>query len=172
MQATVGKFWTLSSQCWLEDNPQFCSSDHRKEWINEIEEPKTTVGVLGNAGVGKESVELYKSHGLVDWTLFCRFDLLLLVVILAECTSRWSGSASHVRFAWVYCCSRELRFIIDMVEAKEVKEVKDTVSVYCGEVQFITWQEWATELKVLVDECSSEKIKILVLELDNLQPDP
>lgn len=105
MQATVGKFWTLSSQCWLEDNPQFCSSDHRKEWINEIEEPKTTVGVLGNAGVGKESVELYKSHGLVDWTLFCRFDLLLLVVILAECTSRWSGSASHVRFAWVYCCS-------------------------------------------------------------------
>ena len=32
----------------------------------------------------------------------------------------------------------ELRFIIDMVEAKEVKEVKDKVSVYCGEVQFIT----------------------------------
>jgi len=60
----------------LEENSQFCSIDRRNEWINEIEgiltmsSPKTTVGVLGNTGVGKVSVELYTSHALVDWTFF------------------------------------------------------------------------------------------------------
>lgn len=45
----------------LEENPLFCSNDRREEWINEINErlamsaPKTTVGVLGNTGVGKVS---------------------------------------------------------------------------------------------------------------------
>lgn len=47
----------------LEENPEFCSIDRRKEWTNEIEgilaksSPKTTVGVLGNTGVGKVSVD-------------------------------------------------------------------------------------------------------------------
>ena len=64
----------------------------------------------------------------------------------------------------------ELRFNADM---EEVKAVKDEVPVYRGEVEFITRHEWATELKILVDECSSEDNKIMFfLEPDALNPDP
>jgi hypothetical protein len=64
----------------LKDNPLFCSNDRREEWIKEIDDrlatsaPKTTIGVLGNTGVGKVS---YATSA--DWMSF--FALLGLVVV-------------------------------------------------------------------------------------------
>ena len=67
-----------STKSILEENLEFCSIDRRNEWTKEIEgilaksSPKTTVGVLGNTGVGKVSVD-----ELCIIAVNCFFDRIL-----------------------------------------------------------------------------------------------
>ena len=50
----------------------------------------------------------------------------------------------------------ELRYNKDLVNPKE-----ESVAVYKGEVEFITLQEWVTELKILMEECSTHESKTI-----------
>ena len=118
----------------LEGNELFCSNDRRKEWLKEISgqlndsEPKTTIGVLGNTGVGKSS---------------------LLNALLDEASVLPTSGSRGCTAAVV-----ELRFNADMEKADPTGK---QVTCYRGDVEFMTLQEWQTELKILVDECSTHE---------------
>ena len=54
----------------------------------------------------------------------------------------------------------ELRFNKDLqVKEDDNSSMDHLLTVYKGEVEFITLQEWAQELKMLVDECSTHEEK-------------
>ena len=54
--------WVTHWAKWLKENPDFCSENRRKEWLEDINNllekstPQTVFGVLGNTGVGKSSL--------------------------------------------------------------------------------------------------------------------
>jgi hypothetical protein len=131
----------------LDDNPLFCSQDRRQEWTQEITDilskaaPKTSIGVLGNTGVGKSS---------------------LLNAILDEAAVLPTSGSRGCTAAVV-----ELSFNADLKKAAPLLQAQDddetaitTTPVYKGKVEFIRHQEWMTELAILVDECSTEDKKI------------
>ena len=127
----------------LEENELFCSNDRRDEWLKEILgllnsfEPKTTIGVLGNTGVGKSS---------------------LLNALLDEASVLPTSGSRGCTAAVV-----ELRFNSDMENANADQQ---QVACYRGDVEFMTLQEWQTELKILVDECSTHEKTVYALEPD------
>lgn len=127
----------------LEDNELFCSNDRRQEWLKEISsqlndsEPKTTIGVLGNTGVGKSS---------------------LLNALLDEASVLPTSGSRGCTAAVV-----ELRFNADMEKADPTEK---QVACYRGDVEFMTLQEWQTELKILVDECSTHEKTVYAREPD------
>ena len=127
----------------LEDNELFCSNDRRQEWLKEISsqlndsEPKTTIGVLGNTGVGKSS---------------------LLNALLDEASVLPTSGSRGCTAAVV-----ELRFNADM---EKVDPTGKQVACYRGDVEFMTLQEWQTELKILVDECSTHEKTVYAREPD------
>ena len=57
----------------------------------------------------------------------------------------------------------ELRFNTDL---EEVPDGAVEVPVYRGEVEFMTRQEWVDELKILVDECSTQEKTVYAREPD------
>ena len=129
----------------LNDNPLFCSNERRNEWTKEIGDllketaPKTTIGVLGNTGVGKSS---------------------LLNALLDEASVLPTSGSRGCTAAVV-----ELRYNADF-ENKKVNTSAEEVPCYRGEVEFITYQEWLAELRILVDECSTQDKNIYALEPD------
>jgi hypothetical protein len=71
----------------------------------------------------------------------------------------------------------ELRFNTDLLEVKDDNTNNDDAStelaVYKGEVEFITLDEWAQELKILVEECCTHEEKKVYARPpeENRQPD-
>jgi len=127
----------------LGSNPSFCSEDRRQEWSKEISDilgsssSKTIVGVLGNTGVGKSS---------------------LLNALLDEAAVLPTSGSRGCTAAVV-----ELRFNSDIETSNESRK---EVSVYKGEVEFMTLQEWQTELQILLDECSNQQKYVYAVEPD------
>jgi len=58
----------------------------------------------------------------------------------------------------------ELRFNSELLEQKNRND--DEVPVYRGIVEFITLDEWRAELKILVEECSTQENKVFIIEPD------
>ncbi|KAL7554660.1 hypothetical protein ACHAWF_018144, partial [Thalassiosira exigua] len=130
----------------LEENEDFCSEARRREWLEDIDgllgrgSPRTVFGVLGNTGVGKSSL----LNSLLDEA-----------AVLPTSGSR--GCTATVV---------ELVFHSDLTKDdgrdEDIDSPQSTVPVYKGEVQFITLEDWRKELKVLVEECSTQDKTIYV----------
>lgn len=119
----------------LKDNPLFCSEDRRNDWTAEISESLTKSApnvVIGVLG----NTGVGKSS--------------LLNAILEEASVLPTSGSRGCTAAVV-----ELRF------NKALKDTTEEVPVYKGEVEFITLQEWAAELKILIDECSTADEKTI-----------
>ena len=119
----------------LSDNPLFCSEDRRKDWTAEISESLSKSApnvVIGVLG----NTGVGKSS--------------LLNAILEEASVLPTSGSRGCTAAVV-----ELRF------NKDLKEATEEVPVYKGEVEFITLDEWAAELKILIDECSTVEEKTI-----------
>lgn len=120
----------------LHHNPDFCSAERRQEWTTEITQllakkvpPQAVIGVLGNTGVGKSS---------------------LLNALLDEASILPTSGSRGCTAAVV-----ELRFNTDLKQ----QAIEGGAPVYKGEVEFMSLSEWHTELKVLVEECSTHDDK-------------
>ncbi|KAL3795128.1 hypothetical protein HJC23_007356 [Cyclotella cryptica] len=119
----------------LKENPNFCSEIRMNELIGDIDDiakkisPRTTIGVLGNTGTGKSS---------------------FLNALLEEASVLPTSGSRGCTAAVV-----ELVFHFDLV--KEPQHPDQKVPVYTGEVEFITLEDWRKELKVLIDECSTQE---------------
>lgn len=123
----------------LNNNPNFCSEARKDDWMEEINQltkkssPQTIFGVLGNTGVGKSSL----LNGLLD-------EAAVLPT---------SGSRG--------CTAAVVELVYNSELLKEpdstVAEKLPVVPVYKGTVEFITLDDWKKELKVLVEECSTQE---------------
>ena len=141
----------------------FCSEARNDEWREEVEDqlssgtigPKTIVGVLGSTGVGKSS---------------------LLNALLDEAAVLPTSGSRGCTAAVV-----ELTYNRDLVQdaaqtasaaTASVSSAAKKIPVYKGKVEFIKLEDWRAELKLLVDECSTQEKSIYSRcpEEDN-QPD-
>mmetsp|Transcript_8989 Transcript_8989/g.17921 ORF Transcript_8989/g.17921 Transcript_8989/m.17921 type:complete len:1419 (-) Transcript_8989:154-4410(-) len=123
----------------LNNNKNFCSEARKDDWLEEINQltkkssPQTVFGVLGNTGVGKSSL----LNGLLDEA-----------AVLPTSGSRGCTAA-----------------VVELVYNSELLKEPDTtvaeklpvVPAYKGTVEFITLDDWTKELKVLVEECSTQE---------------
>lgn len=119
----------------LNDNPLFCSEDRRKDWTSEITESLAKSApnvVIGVLG----NTGVGKSS--------------LLNALLEEASVLPTSGSRGCTAAVV-----ELRF------NKDLKDATAEVPVYKGEVEFITLKEWAMELKILIEECSTAEEKTI-----------
>lgn len=131
------------------ENKLFCSEARRQEWVKEISSaldksvPETVMAVLGSTGVGKSS---------------------LLNALLAEANILPTSGSRGCTAAVV-----ELRFNKDFLEPK----IDQTTTVYKGQVELISMKDWLDELKVLLDECSTNDTKTVYARPpeDQRQPD-
>lgn len=119
----------------LNDNPLFCSENRRKDWTAEISE---------NLAKSAPNVVI----GVLGNTGVGKSSLLN--AILEEASVLPTSGSRGCTAAVV-----ELRF------NKDLKDPTKEVPVYKGEVEFITLTEWATELKILIDECSTAEEKTI-----------
>jgi len=145
----------------LKDNPDFCSENRRKEWLEEVNNllekstPQTVFGVLGNTGVGKSSL----LNGLLDEAAVlptsgsrgCTAAVVELVFnsdLVPEETSKNGAADDEV-----------------LTEATLTADTppQQQTHVYRGEVEFITLEDWRKELKTLVDEVSTQEKTIYAL---------
>ena len=145
----------------LKDNPDFCSENRRKEWLEEVNNllekstPQTVFGVLGNTGVGKSSL----LNGLLDEAAVlptsgsrgCTAAVVELVFnsdLVPEETSKNGAADGEVL--------TEATLTADVTQQQQTH-------VYRGEVEFITLEDWRKELKTLVDEVSTQEKTIYAL---------
>ncbi|KAL7499648.1 hypothetical protein ACHAWT_010345 [Skeletonema menzelii] len=123
----------------LNNNPNFCSETRKDDWMEEINQltkkssPQTIFGVLGNTGVGKSSL----LNGLLDEA-----------AVLPTSGSR-GCTAAVVELVY----NSELMKEVDATVAEKLP----VVPAYKGTVEFITLDDWKKELKVLVEECSTQE---------------
>eukprot|EP00536_Pseudo-nitzschia_multiseries_P011811 jgi/Psemu1/289916/fgenesh1_pg.422_\ len=126
----------------------FCSEARNEEWRKQIRDqlsigtagPKTVIGVLGSTGVGKSS---------------------LLNALLDEAAVLPTSGSRGCTAAVV-----ELTYNRDLLQdpvghagpPPSTNPVPDNkkVPVYKGKVEFMKLEDWTTELKFLVDECSTQ----------------
>jgi len=129
----------------------FCSNARYEGWQREIKEqlligkagPKTVVGVLGATGVGKSSM----LNALLDEA-----------AVLPTSGSRGCTAAVV-----------ELTYNTDLLQDPMGRERTPSINtmppkkvpVYKGKIEFMTLEDWATELKLLVNECSTPQELVL-----------
>jgi len=154
----------------LQSNPLFCNNDRREEWRGEITRllskspPKTIFGVLGNTGVGKVCFYFIYSYLYFAMHLF-HAKLLYQLCMQSSLLNALLDEASVLPTSGSRGCTAtvvELRYNIDLL-AVEGHEV----SVYKGDIEFMSHNEWMTELRILVDECCTQEKRVY-----QRQPDP
>jgi len=123
----------------------FCSEARSEEWKKEIQDqlssvtmgPKTVVGVLGSTGVGKSS--------------------LLNAMLDEAAVLPTSGSRGCTAAVVELTYNQDL--VQDTIGAKRTPSTNPVaakkIPVYKGKVEFMKLEDWTTELKFLVDECST-----------------
>jgi hypothetical protein len=161
----------LGLESMLKDDHEdglFCSEARNDEWTQEIREqlsqgvvgPKTIVGVLGSTGVGKSSL----LNALLDEA-----------AVLPTSGSR-GCTAAVVELTY----NRDLLVGSDdqttTTTTNSITSANSTaptkVPVYKGKVEFMKLVDWTTELKLLVDECSTQTKQIYAIPpLEQNQPD-
>lgn len=150
-QTLMGIEKMLSKNKTNNEGISFCSEARNDEWRDEVQDqlssgtigPKTIVGVLGSTGVGKSS---------------------LLNALLDEAAVLPTSGSRGCTAAVV-----ELTYNRDLVQDAAqtasaatgiASNTAKKIPVYKGKVEFIKLEDWRAELKLLVDECSTQEKRI------------